>query len=103
MVNPLTPEQFHQSPGVEDWHVTESVASASFITGTFSRGVRFINVIGDLANAINHHPDVDLRYSHVDIRLTTHEINALSDRDATLARQISAAARDLAIATDPAH
>jgi hypothetical protein len=27
----------------------------------------------------------------------------LSDRDATLARQISAAARDLAIATDPAH
>ncbi len=103
MVEALTSEQFHESPGVEEWHVTSKVASASFSTGSFARGVRFVNVVGALADTANHHPDVDLRYSFVVIRLTTHEIHALSERDATLARHISAAARELGIAADPAH
>jgi 4a-hydroxytetrahydrobiopterin dehydratase len=103
VVEALTSEQFHESPGVEEWHVTSKVASASFSTGSFARGVRFVNVVGALADTANHHPDVDLRYSFVVIRLTTHEIHALSERDATLARHISAAARELGIAADPAH
>ena len=100
MVVALTAEQFHQLPGVEEWDVSATSASASFKTDTFARGVRFVNVVGSLAEAANHHPDVDLRYALVVIRLTTHEIHALSDRDATLARQISAVARELGIAAD---
>jgi 4a-hydroxytetrahydrobiopterin dehydratase len=103
MVEALSSEQFHQSPGVEEWHVTATIASASFITDSFARGVKFVNIVGALADAANHHPDVDLRYPFVVIRLTTHEIHALSERDATLAREISAAARELGITADPAQ
>jgi 4a-hydroxytetrahydrobiopterin dehydratase len=102
VVEALTSEQFQDSPGVGEWRVSGNVASATFLTGSFDRGVKFVDVIGDLADAANHHPDVDLRYSFVVIRLTTHEIHALSERDATLASHISEAARELQIAVDPA-
>ncbi|MGC2485251.1 MAG: 4a-hydroxytetrahydrobiopterin dehydratase [Acidimicrobiales bacterium] len=100
MVEALTPERFYDSPGVGEWRVTANVASATFLTGSFSRGVDFVDVIGSLAEAANHHPDVDLRYSFVTIRLTTHDVHALSDLDVDLARHISEAARELGIVAD---
>jgi 4a-hydroxytetrahydrobiopterin dehydratase len=103
MVEPLTPEEFHGSPGVQEWRIEANTASATFRTDTFERGLRFVNLVGALAESANHHPDVDLRYLSVMIRLTTHEIHALSDRDARLASQISAAARELAISAEPSE
>jgi 4a-hydroxytetrahydrobiopterin dehydratase len=82
---------------VGEWRVTANVASATFLTGSFARGLEFVDVVGSLADAVNHHPDVDLRYSLVTIRLTTHDIHALSERDVVLARRISEAARELGL------
>jgi 4a-hydroxytetrahydrobiopterin dehydratase len=98
----LTSEQFYDSPGVEEWRIAANAASCTFVTGTFARGVDLVDVIGSLADAANHHPDVDLRCSFVTVRLTTHDIHALSDLDAALARQISVAAHGLGIVTDDA-
>ncbi len=42
-----------------------------------------------------------MRYDGVTVRLRTHEVHGLSERDVTLARQISAAARDLDVPADP--
>lgn len=72
-----------------------------FRTGSFAAGVAFVDVIGKFADDANHHPDVDLRYSGVSVRLMTHEINGLSQRDVDLARQISMAARTLGVPADP--
>jgi 4a-hydroxytetrahydrobiopterin dehydratase len=101
VVDSITSEQFHESPGVEDWRVLGGEASARFRTGSFARGVAFIDVIGVLADSANHHPDVDLRYASVSIRLTTHEIHGLSERDASLAKEISALAREMNIQSEP--
>lgn len=103
MVRALTSEQFRESPGVEEWQVSANIASAKFLTGSFDRGVTFIEVIGRLADAANHHPDVDLSFSYVVIRLSTHEIHALSERDVALAQRISEAARELEIGVDSPH
>ena len=73
---------------------------AYFRTGSFATGVALVDEIGRLADAANHHPDVDLRYPGVTVRLVTHEVDGLSDRDVALARQISAAARDLGVEAD---
>ena len=75
--------------------------SAYFRTGSFAAGAELIDAIAELAEAANHHPDVDLRYSGVTVRLVTHEVGGLSIRDAELARQISQAARELDIRADP--
>lgn len=73
---------------------------ARFRTGSFSKGVEFVRVIGELAEVANHHPDVDLRYSSVTVRMMTHDVNGLSQRDVELARQISVAARVLGASAD---
>lgn len=100
MSDPVTPSEFSECAGVEDWRVEADGASALFRTGSFSVGVALVNVIGALAEAAHHHPDLDLRYASVRVRLTTHDLGGLSQRDVKLARQISAAARVLDIGAD---
>ena len=103
MTQRITPAQFHGAGGVEDWRVLTDGASACahFRTGFFAVGVALVNAIGGLADAANHHPDVDLRYEGITVRVRTHSIGGLSDLDITLARQISAAARELDVPADP--
>jgi 4a-hydroxytetrahydrobiopterin dehydratase len=102
MTERITAAQFHASGGVEDWRVLFDGAYACFRTGSFAAGVTLVEAIGALADAANHHPDVDLRYPAVTVRLVTHDVGGLSGRDVALARQISTAARDLGIVADPA-
>lgn len=99
----ISPQQFHASDGVEDWRVFPDGAKTYFVTGSFATGVELVDLIGHLADSANHHPDVDLRYPGVVVRLFTHEIDDVSDRDVALARQISMAARELGIAADPSQ
>ncbi len=102
MTDAVTPKQFHEAEGVEDWRVVFEGACARFRTGSFAKGVALVQAIGSLADTANHHPDVDLRYPHVTVRLTSHDVEGLSERDIALARQISAAARELDVPADPA-
>jgi 4a-hydroxytetrahydrobiopterin dehydratase len=97
----ITPRQFHAADGVEDWRVLFGGAYAFFRTGSFATGVALVNAIGALADAANHHPDIDLRYGGVTVRLMSHDIDGLSERDVSLARQISVAARELGVPADP--
>jgi 4a-hydroxytetrahydrobiopterin dehydratase len=62
-----------------------------------------VHAIDELAGLEDHHPDVDLRYGGVTVRLITitHDYYGLSERDVELARQISAAARELGVPADP--
>ncbi|HWM17083.1 MAG TPA: 4a-hydroxytetrahydrobiopterin dehydratase [Microbacterium sp.] len=96
----ITAEQFGALPGVQDWHAGESGAIAEFRTGDFAAGARLFAAIAGLAEAANHHPDVDVRYASVRVTLITHSAGGLTNKDAALAAQISSAARELGIAAE---
>ena len=83
-----------------DWRVVRDAASTHFRTGSFAAGLALVDAIGTLAEAANHHPDVDLRYHGVTVRLKTHSEGGLTERDVALARQISDAARELGVPVD---
>jgi 4a-hydroxytetrahydrobiopterin dehydratase len=100
MTTRITPQQFHEADGVEDWRVLARGASAYFRTGSFGAGVALVEGIGELADAANHHPDVDLRYAGVTVRLISHDVGGLSERDVRLAQQISAVAHELDLIAD---
>ena len=53
-------------------------------TRNFATGLSVINAIGAAAEEMNHHPDFNLRYTHVDVRLTSHDERAVTDRDTCL-------------------
>jgi 4a-hydroxytetrahydrobiopterin dehydratase len=101
MTDAITAAEFHGSEGVEDWRVLGRGANAYFRTGSFVRGVELIDAISLLAEAANHHPDIDLRYSGVTVRLSSHDVGGLSQRDVALAKEISLAAQDMRIPADP--
>jgi 4a-hydroxytetrahydrobiopterin dehydratase len=103
MIERITPRQFHEADGVEDWRVVGEGACTYFRTGSFAAGARLVHAISQLAGLEDHHPDVDLRYGGVTVRLITitHDYCGLSERDVELARQISAVARELGVPADP--
>jgi 4a-hydroxytetrahydrobiopterin dehydratase len=103
MTEPITPRQFHQADGVEDWRVVGEGACTYFRTGSFAAGARLVHAIGELDGLEDHHPDVDLRFAGVTVRLitVTNDYYGLSDRDVQLAREISAVARELGVPADP--
>lgn len=102
MAERITPKQFHEADGVDDWRVLAFGACTHFRTGSFATGVKLVDAIGKLADAANHHPDIDLRYAGVTVRLFSHDVLGLSENDIELAREISAAARELDVPADPA-
>jgi 4a-hydroxytetrahydrobiopterin dehydratase len=103
MIQRITPKQFREADGVEDWRVVGEGACTYFRTGSFASGARLVDAIGELAGLEDHHPDVDLRYGGVMVRLITitDDYYGMSERDLELARQISASAREMGVPADP--
>lgn len=103
MTETITPQQFHEAEGVDDWRVVGDGACTFFRTGSFADGARLVQAIGDLPGLEEHRPDVDLRPDGVTVRLitATDDYYGMSMRDVELARQISAVARDLGLSGDP--
>ncbi|HEY7107578.1 MAG TPA: 4a-hydroxytetrahydrobiopterin dehydratase [Acidimicrobiia bacterium] len=58
---------------------------------SFPDAIDFVTRVAALAEAANHHPDIDIRYRTVRIALTTHDQGGLTDKDFALAGQIDAA------------
>jgi 4a-hydroxytetrahydrobiopterin dehydratase len=98
----MTPREFSEADGVDDWRVLANGASAHFATDAFATGVALVDAIGALADVAIDFPDVDLRASGVTVRLTADREHGLSRRDLELARQISAAASALGAPADAA-
>jgi len=57
---------------------------------SFAAALGFVVSVGALAEAADHHPDIDLRFRTVRLVLTTHDAGALTELDLALARGIDA-------------
>jgi 4a-hydroxytetrahydrobiopterin dehydratase len=102
MSDPITPKQFHEAEGVEDWRLTSEGATAFFRTRSFAESALFVQAISEVHGVEDHRPGVDIRHDGV----TVHMITVTSDyfgpswQDVELARQISAAAKKLGLSAD---
>lgn len=87
--------------GIDDWRVLGRAVHTRFRTGDFVTGLRLASAIGEAAEEMNHHPDLDLRYPHLDVKLTSHDVHGITGRDLRLARRISELAAAERIEADP--
>jgi 4a-hydroxytetrahydrobiopterin dehydratase len=74
---------------LDDWRLLFATLHARFRTGSFAKGVAFVDRIAEQAERANHHPDIDLHYGFVRVRLTSHDVGGVTERDVRLARVIS--------------
>lgn len=86
---------------LEDWRVMFGALHARFRTGGFATGLALVEEIGAAAEEMNHHPDLDLSYPLLDVRLSSHDVGGITQRDIRLARRISQCAGRLGAEPDP--
>jgi 4a-hydroxytetrahydrobiopterin dehydratase len=80
--------------GLDGWVLLLGGLQTRIRTGDFETGLAVLNAIGTAAEEMGHHPDLDLRYGHLDVRLTSHDVGGVTERDVGLARWVSAIAAD---------
>jgi 4a-hydroxytetrahydrobiopterin dehydratase len=54
----------------------------------FAAALAFVNAVGAAAEAVNHHPDIDIRWNKVHLVLSTHSAGGLTVLDIALAAAI---------------
>jgi 4a-hydroxytetrahydrobiopterin dehydratase len=87
--------------GLTDWRLFGPMMLTRFRTGNFANGLRLLNAIGEAAEQANHHPDLDLRYPHLNVKLYSHDKGGVTDRDVALARRISELAAEQGVTAAP--
>lgn len=72
---------------VPDWKQTGATILRIFVFKNFPAAIRFVTAVARLAEKAGHHPDIDIRWNKVALRLTTHDAGGLTEKDFKLARQ----------------
>lgn len=98
----LTPQEFENAGGTADWRALNAGVDAWFGTRSHAEGAALVRQVADLAEAAGHHPDIDVRVDGVHLRLLSHDVGQLTERDVSLAQEISAAAAGLGLRADTA-
>lgn len=71
-----------------DWEFKDDGIEKKFKFSNFTEALGFIVKVGIQAEKMNHHPELFNVYNKVNIRLTTHDSNGVTDKDFKLASKI---------------
>jgi 4a-hydroxytetrahydrobiopterin dehydratase len=75
---------------VPNWSKRAQTIHRTFEFKGFLKAIEFVNRIAKKAQKSNHHPDIDIRYNKVSLKLTTHDEGGITQKDFVLARQCDA-------------
>jgi len=99
---PVDADGFALLDGLDDWRFVLGELRATFRLGSFSAAAAFAAEVAQLADAADHHPDIDLRYpGTVHLVASTHAINGVSTHDVDLARLVSGLAAQAGAVAEP--
>ena len=75
---------------LEGWSREQDMIVKTYELPTFPDAISFVANVADLAEAADHHPDIDIRYRKVRIALSTHDAGGITQKDFDLAGDIEA-------------
>jgi 4a-hydroxytetrahydrobiopterin dehydratase len=87
--------------GLDRWRWISSSLRTRLRTGRYATGLALVQRIGEAAEAADHHPDLDLRYGHLDVVLSSHDAGGVTSRDVALARRIDELAVEAGVDAEP--
>jgi 4a-hydroxytetrahydrobiopterin dehydratase len=64
----------------------------TFTFATFMAGIGFVDRVAAAAERMDHHPDLDIRYTKIGATLSTHSAGGITGNDIALAREMDALA-----------
>ena len=78
----LTPEQARANlaelPG---WELVDNAITRTFKFTDFAEAIAYVVRLGFAAEAVDHHPDIDVRYKKVTLTYSTHSEGGLTEKD----------------------
>lgn len=74
-----------------EWKIEDTKAmKRMYKLPDFKKSLNFVNAIGNIAEELNHHPDIFLAWGKVEVTCSTHTVGGLSKNDFDLAEKIDA-------------
>jgi len=68
----------------------EETLAKTYRFPSFPEGIAFVDRVAQLAEQAGHHPDIDIRYTTIILRLSTHDEGGVTAKDVDLAPRIDA-------------
>ena len=73
---------------LQGWSRRGDVITKTYQFRNFMTGINFVTAVARAADAADHHPDIDIRYTKVTCTLSTHSAGGITQKDLDLAKQI---------------
>ena len=85
----LDPEQVKAAlADLGDWAFDGEALTRTFRFADFVHSIGFVEHLAEVAEERQHHPDIDIRYNKVTLRLSTHSAGGVTQRDVELAEAV---------------
>jgi 4a-hydroxytetrahydrobiopterin dehydratase len=86
----LTAEQLTAAlADVPEWSGDPDGIRRTIKAASFPAAISLVTAVADAAEAMNHHPDIDIRYRDVTFTLATHSEGGVTELDLALAARIN--------------
>lgn len=76
-----------------DWKVEGNTLVKKFAFPSYLEGIAFVNRLASAAERANHHPDLEVNWRKVTVKLTTHSAGGITPLDIALAHEAERATR----------
>jgi len=70
------------------WQLKDKSIEREFKFRNFREAIDFVNKVAEIAESEGHHPDININYNKVNMKLFTHAIDGLSESDFILAAKV---------------
>jgi len=88
----LTSEQISgMKTSLPEWELKDKHLERTIEFPSYLKLIEFVNTITSVAESLNHHPDMDIRYKKLKFYLSTHDLDGVSTLDVELAKKIDIA------------
>jgi 4a-hydroxytetrahydrobiopterin dehydratase len=75
------------------WTYTSESLRRTVTFGTYLEGVAFVQKVAELAEELEHHPDMAIKWREVELVLASHDVGGVTERDTELAKRIEGIVR----------
>lgn len=74
--------------GLNGWSFDDDAIEKKFKFASFAEALAFVNKVGEIAESLDHHPDIKFGWGYAEVETTTHDRGGVTDFDIELAQKV---------------
>ena len=74
---------------LKGWRAEDDMLRRRYKFKNFAEALKFVNKVGAIAEAANHHPDITFGWGYTEIAFTTHDRGGITDFDIATAKKVN--------------